>query len=1317
MTANQESETPLLEEWRACLDWHLDKRWSAAANDLRRANVVGNRLEVLSPRNLTIDPEVMVDVPEDGSDAGVLGLSYKIRLAIYLIGEERENLQTLGQLCSELKIRQPNLSTWISLENPAAPKPGQLEKLTAQIRGIFDLPRSRLNDESFRLVRFSGPDAPLDFLAWMRGEFDAHADGLQLFSTAAQKLEFFSTPEREGLLSEITKWVRRPAGEPLLCVRTIGSGIGSTALAKRLIRMTSEGTLTDYDVCYIPLRMKAVAGRSSEIVSTMASAQITLPGVVAMMTAYFSGRSMTDEPEPQNETELVSAINFLRGAVQRARTLFIFDGYTAFFPPDLRDLEAVIDDEPLMQLFKHLFHPVPVEGDRYVLPRRRHGARYLVLGDETLAGLEGYRSDDLTLESPDLADFLKEKPTSKDRPDPSSVGDQTFGAFRNRQYLHAQMVRLSERLEIKVADRTSGSAKLRGLAYRSDDELGLIDALATLERLERPGKNQVSRLTWPKPVTGKEYACEKLAGYVVSALEAPKKKGAEGVGAAFLFILLCESGMRLSSLRLLLRRWAKALPAREGGKENPENAPSWLLFTPPDNWRLLEDHLDALCGVISRAHDAKVPELDRESHQVEAIDYPEVPADLHGPEASVLYRMRSPSIRNPILARLEANPELRNYLGLARRLLAEESLRQHHIMMRHTSQRGPEYLRAHRRLLEGLRHGMLGLFVDRGLLQRVAGRLPGILPHPPEVAVVELLGRLYSRVLDGYPALHVSRLFNAERVRSNLFQIALHTHPERKQPTADLPFPALDWIAPKLFKDPALYDTITTVLMHYARSNLELAQVGPAGVATNAALGVVKLNPRKTVHHKTVTEITALMEDLYSKKFHDHLAVLDDFIKASRRISSISSWKDSENVSKIDFQFRILDWFRNRKERGDAGAEPAEDVAIIRNLIRVNASHEPLATILERMKIDIAILEGRFEIARNATSKTLETFQLEWLWPAVKEVGELLKHGGTESTASPQPSEASIIPNGLTLQDKWESTTSIIIDRILITILGEGDWQGATEQELTQRSDALLQKISNGGRQRLVEVADLVDRLAEISALEADGMLNDFEGVPKLGTRAADRYLAHQIPSFLLFRASQKLGRKVRRAAPYASGTPILNQHHSRIYVRVALKLYRLAERKADIPPANYFFRIMRRTADAIVEEAHRIPPDRTAAVILEAAIRRTIGKDGFEGAIAMLDDADRRLVYSPERPGLRMRLYSERSKTLQKLAQSLVGKTENPERLGALIQRAEEDLVLFERVLNTGYHPESLWREILTRQRGHLQALKDRIFPPTPPA
>jgi len=171
-------------------------------------------------------------------------------------------------------------------------------------------------------------------------------------------------------------------------------------------------------------------------------------------------------------------------------------------------------------------------------------------------------------------------------------------------------------------------------------------------------------------------------------------------------------------------------------------------------------------------------------------------------------------------------------------------------------------------------------------------------------------------------------------------------------------------------------------------------------------------------------------------------------------------------------------------------------------------------------------------------------------------------------------------------------------------------------------------------------VADLLARLAETLVPKHTQTLGPSESI-----RGGEADRLPLLQGFVLLKAAVACRRLVAWKRPLGRSY-VASGHWSRTYIRIMLLMLGLRHDESYaivLPDEAHLFQEMRKEADVLVRYFSRYPAERPGLLIMEAMIVAALTRD-YVSAHQLLLEADERLTWVLNRPGLRLRLLRERA-------------------------------------------------------------------------
>lgn len=447
---------------------------------------------------------------------------------------------------------------------------------------------------------------------------------------------------------------------------------------------------------------------------------------VAELHDFYLGRrdgapSMRDRI--RSDADVARAIEEIRREMACKAALVVIDGHIDRGPaedcdnPGLRALHDLMVDDPLAGVLEHLLQPYQGETDSPSDVRIVQRNRFLILADGPCRWLAPYCSASMMLEPPPPEATLRLINDKRIFQDPEAVVD-----FARATGSHSE-------IELHLAD----SCVAHGVSP-ADAGTGEGLARALLAALRANGGHD----------------------YLVLVL-----------------VALTPGGLRHGILLRLLEQWRKVQAVLE--------APTHLRCAAALSAADIVKTIGRLKGIFHSVEDDTMAATLAEDYWLEDL-HAVVDAGRRQSNAKLeTIAFRIPKMRETILTALLEQAADHSFYALLNGLLAEESLRQHTLLMRHGERLDSTSIRANRRLTQALYHGFLSLHASEKQRTAVATALPCVLPAPLAKAFVRLYGVFYRNLLEAPPHWEVSRVMSADSAKCDLLLLAancLSRHPE-----------------------------------------------------------------------------------------------------------------------------------------------------------------------------------------------------------------------------------------------------------------------------------------------------------------------------------------------------------------------------------------------------------------------------------------------------------------------------------------------------------------------------------------------------------
>ena len=397
--------------------------------------------------------------------------------------------------------------------------------------------------------------------------------------------------------------------------------------------------------------------------------------LVHHMTAMLGEATAVDPVPDMSERELQSAIGALREQLGKRAAIFIFFGHDAFGGPLPRMQEAIID-APLETLLAHLCRPAIGTYDTPFDCRHFESTSFVVIGTAEIEGLSEYKQPTLDLPQIDAKDYpavLEEMQFSH--------GGEMVDAIRNRNNpgSESQICLFEQIRRIETLQRAAG-------ATVADSQFAYLTQRVGLARLSTQFFEVLSAAGRPLDL------------------------------ALTLFTVFAIGGIRRLTLLRCMIHWDSVFPQL--------TLQPWPGTT--EQWgKHFDDWLACFAPIIRSGPDQQWNEIDPRLHPFEYTgDERRSESDVLPPFVYTADPLFNPSsqrtiwleqsidvvsadIRNAIIAQVQkAQPALAAGIH---RILANEALRQHTMILRHTPPADRLTIRSQRRGLQAVYHALLSL--------------------------------------------------------------------------------------------------------------------------------------------------------------------------------------------------------------------------------------------------------------------------------------------------------------------------------------------------------------------------------------------------------------------------------------------------------------------------------------------------------------------------------------------------------------------------------------------------------------------------------
>ena len=540
-------------------------------------------------------------------------------------------------------------------------------------------------------------------------------------------LRFYSSKDRDTILTKIGAHLRATGGKSIYCVHAPGMDHALTALAVELFN--TKANLDNRPWCYLP------TSRNEEI-----NADPTFRATVARLWAFYRDEDITrvnPEDGPSTEERLAE----IRKRMSERAAVLVFDGYQddradgpAAPGATTTHLERLIRDEPLVALLERLVHPHvdlaagtgPTEAFRRT--------RIIVLGNRPVATLEAH-SVSRTNAFPG--------PEKEDLPAIIAAVDHDGSAFGSAQPPGVCSVVETITKEVELL-----GTRANGIT------IGLMRSLAALAREAHVEPGEALKKARGSGGT-------RTFGLVDHVLRAVKKRS-EADFLALALLAYSGTGIRPSTLGRLFCRIRHGEGAR------------WPML----GWSgvkadsLLEQLARLLQGLIVKGIDERLGGVPAANRGIEFN--PLSPVEPDG--SDTVFEIPDIDLRRDI-RRFVSDKDV--VLGRTLHLmLAEEAIQQHAALVRHAPAKKFLGLRYHRKLLEGIVHGFRSFqgVSDEGSAAEDARSYPvatSALPTSPAERLEALYAVHFRQQLEHAPDWWLSRMFGVDKAKAELLEMFL----------------------------------------------------------------------------------------------------------------------------------------------------------------------------------------------------------------------------------------------------------------------------------------------------------------------------------------------------------------------------------------------------------------------------------------------------------------------------------------------------------------------------------------------------------------
>ncbi|MFL6630767.1 MAG: hypothetical protein ACJ8HJ_00450 [Massilia sp.] len=360
-------------------------------------------------------------------------------------------------------------------------------------------------------------------------------------------------------------------------------------------------------------------------------------------------------PTDMSEEQLQQKINLLRDELGRRPVIIIFVGHDAIAGPLARLQEAVVD-APLVTLLAHLSRPALGTQDDPYDPRHFAWTYFLVIGTADIPALGEYQQPALMLHP---------------------IGLENFGhVIKDTGFEHV------DELCRAMQHRTEAP---------TEAVICLFEQLRRLEEIRAKRGEQVDVRTFASLTRSRNLT--ELSQNFLRVLNDPQRRLEQ---AAVLLTAFAIGGIKRATLIRCFMLWDSVFP-NLALKATPRSIEKWTQFF--DAW------LTCFSPLIKSGTDERWGEIDPQQHPFEYAGTLVLNMTCDRKEwweESIDFSIAD--VRNAIVQ----NTDWRLAEGI-HRIVAEEALRQHTMVLRHTFRANRLLMRSHRRGLQALYHGLSSL--------------------------------------------------------------------------------------------------------------------------------------------------------------------------------------------------------------------------------------------------------------------------------------------------------------------------------------------------------------------------------------------------------------------------------------------------------------------------------------------------------------------------------------------------------------------------------------------------------------------------------
>ncbi|MFT3811859.1 MAG: hypothetical protein QM740_00615 [Acidovorax sp.] len=482
---------------------------------------------------------------------------------------------------------------------------------------------------------------------------------LEVHTTLVSQVDYIPSDERDHEFMVLLARLAGPTDRPIQGIAMPGSPSGQCAVAHELVRrLQAPGSAGDSDARPIVMLPCGRQYRNPH--------HCGLDFLVQNLLSFYERRELRHDVPSLSADEMQGAIKALRQHLCRRPIIVVLVGYEVVrgCQPALR---RAIRDEPLAQLLPLVIHPGVGSLELPTAAATFQKTRWIIFSDGELDLLEPYCSKTIWMPPP-----------------PPEAEEKIFSMF-TKEHRHI--------------------AQLREISALSPLPLSEAKACTALQMME------LKQFRGP-PFAGAYDGSELGNGILARFAEVVRTCAPPLEAAALHLIALAGAGLRHTTLWQCLHAW-RLIPRPTGTLPCPalpevEEAVAWM-----------DELLDNYQRVIYDGIDESEPSLNPLDHPFEYVGHSaacNMQAELKKndalkKQAAFVHRsldFRFVEVREALTEDMRLHgPSW--YVQSLHRVLANEALRQHALLVRHEAPQYRTALRDERRALEGLYHGLLAL--------------------------------------------------------------------------------------------------------------------------------------------------------------------------------------------------------------------------------------------------------------------------------------------------------------------------------------------------------------------------------------------------------------------------------------------------------------------------------------------------------------------------------------------------------------------------------------------------------------------------------